>query len=108
MLKELKKSATIQLIFFVSIVLSLITIYVINNYLYQQKRLTVQSLTNSYVSVIKNNVSQTLSATFPLAAMVRKQQGDVTGFTQLATELSLFRFGIQKFVYCFIHCVRHR
>ncbi len=94
MFKALKQSAIIQLILVASIVLSVVTIYVIDNSKYQQQRLSVQNFASSYVSSIENNVSQALSATFPLAALVRKQQGDVTGFTRLATEMLPFYAGV--------------
>jgi len=87
MLKELKTSITIQVIFAVSIALSVITIYAIHSYQHQQQRLAVQNLSSSYVGLIESSISQSLTATFPLAALVRHQQGDITGFTRLATEM---------------------
>ncbi len=87
MLTELRKSAVVQLIFVISISVSCVVIYFIEEYRYQQKISSVEKLTSSYVSLISHSVSQALSATYPLAAMVRKQNGDVTGFTELATEM---------------------
>lgn len=87
MLTEFRKSAVVQLIFVISISLSCIVIYFIEDYRYQQSVSSVQKVASSYVSLIRHSVFQALSATYPLAAMVRKQNGDVTGFKELATEM---------------------
>ena len=80
MFKQLRQSAIIQITFVISIVLSIAVIYFIEQSRYQQKRLAVQNISNSYVNLIRNNVFQAISATYPLAAWVRTHHGDVTGF----------------------------
>jgi len=94
MLKELKTSRTIQLIFAVSIALSVITIYTIHNFKHQQQRLAVQNLSHSYVNLIESNINQALSATFPLAALVQNKHLNEASFTRFATEMLPFYPGI--------------
>ncbi|WP_392339648.1 EAL domain-containing protein [Moritella marina] len=90
MLKKLKASIVIQLIFVVSIALSAITIYSIYSYQHQKARLAIQNLSHIYVNLIESTINQALSATFPLAAMVKKQQISADQFSQFATEMLPF------------------
>ncbi|SGY85339.1 PAS:GGDEF [Moritella viscosa] len=94
MFKEIKTSLIIQLIFAASVVLSVITVYAIHNYKHQQQRLAAQNLSDSYANLIKSNINQVLSATFPLAAFVQHQHLDEAGFAQFATEMLPFYPGI--------------
>ncbi|GIC75588.1 EAL domain-containing protein [Moritella sp. F3] len=90
MLKKLKTSTTIQLIFTVSIVLSAITVYSIYSYQHQKERLAIQNLSHIYVNLIESTINQALSATFPLAALVKKQPLNEEQFRQFATEMLPF------------------
>lgn len=94
MLKELKTSRIIQLIFAVSIALSAITTYAIDSYKHQQQRSAIQNLSRSYVNLIETNINQALSATFPLAALVQNQHLDEASFTRFATEMLPFYPGV--------------
>ena len=87
MLKELKQSTFVQFVFVISITVSLGVIYLVDQYNYQQKRSSVQKVSSSYVSQIKNSLFHAFSATYPLSALIRTQQGNVAGFTRLATEM---------------------
>ena len=87
MFKRFNNSIIIVFTFFISVVISIALIFFFAEYNLQQKRLSVQKLSSSYVSLIRNNVFQAISATYPLAALIRTQNGDVTGFTELATEM---------------------
>ena len=73
--------------FIASIVLSIYAIYLLDNYSYQQKHMTVQKISGHYVSHISNDLNRALSATYPLGALIRVQHGDTSGFTKLATEM---------------------
>ncbi|MDX2369912.1 MAG: EAL domain-containing protein [Colwellia sp.] len=85
------QSKLIVVTFIVSIVISIYAIYLLDHYSYQQKHMSVQKVAGSYVSHIRNDLNQALSAAYPLGALIRTQQGDVSGFTELATEmLSLY------------------
>ncbi|SQD78523.1 bifunctional diguanylate cyclase/phosphodiesterase [Moritella yayanosii] len=94
MLKELKTSIIIQLIFAVSIALSVITIYAIDSDKHQQQRLAIQNLSRSYVNLIETNINQALSATFPLAALIQNQHLDEASFSRFATEMLPFYPGV--------------
>ncbi|NQZ52077.1 MAG: CHASE domain-containing protein, partial [Moritella sp.] len=94
MLKELKTSIIIQLIFAVSIALSVITIYAIDRYKHQQQRSAVQNLSRSYANLIETNINQALSAAFPLAALVQNQHLDEASFTLFATEMLPYNPGV--------------
>ena len=54
----------------------------------------IHSSSSSYVDRIKSNINQALSATFPLATLIRIQLGDTAGFAQLATEMLPFYPGV--------------
>ncbi|QUM91506.1 EAL domain-containing protein [Moritella sp. 36] len=94
MWKEIKTSLIIQLIFAVSIALSIITIYAIHSYKHQQQRLSAQNLSSSYASIIEGHINQVLSATFPLAALIQNKHVDEADFTRFATEILPFYPGI--------------
>ena len=87
---NLKKSSSVQLVLAVSIFLSFVTIYAIHSYKQQLMHSAIHSSSGSYVTRIESNINQALSATFPLATLIRIQQGDTAGFTQLATEMLPF------------------
>ena len=87
MFNGVKNSIAIVFTFLSSLVISIVLIYFFAQYNQQQKRLSVQKLSSSYVSLIRNNVFQAISATYPLAALIRTQKGDASGFTELATEM---------------------
>ncbi|WP_261842319.1 bifunctional diguanylate cyclase/phosphodiesterase [Aliamphritea ceti] len=93
MLYELKRSLTIRLILLVAIIISGCVIYFVENYRYQQKHMLLEKLSTSYVSLIEANISQALSATYPVAAMVRMQNGSTDGFEKLAAEMLPFYTG---------------
>jgi diguanylate cyclase (GGDEF)-like protein/PAS domain S-box-containing protein len=87
----LNQSKLIPITFLASIVISIYAIYLVDQYSYQQKRISIQKIAGSYANHIRNDLNQALSATYPLAALIHAQNGDVSGFTQLATEmLSLY------------------
>ena len=87
MLIELKKSVAIQLIFLFSIAVSIVTIFSVHSYRQQQQLLAIENISGSYVNLIQSNINQALSATIPLASLIRSQQGDTTGFSQLAADM---------------------
>lgn len=86
-MKRFNQSKSTVITFIVSIVISLYAIHLFDNYTHQQKHMSVQKAASSYVSQVRNDLNQALSATYPLGALVRIQNGDVSGFTELATEM---------------------
>lgn len=103
-----KHSKFILLTFIVSIAISTYAIYLLDQYNYQQKHTSIQKVAGSYASKIRIDLNQALSAAYPLGALIRSQNGDVSGFTELATEmlvlypsiasLQLFPDGVLKYV----------
>jgi len=83
----LNQSKLILVTFIVSIVISIYAFYLLDQYSYQQKHMSIQKVVGGYVSHIRNDLNQALSAAYPLGALIRTQQGDVSGFTELATEM---------------------
>ena len=83
----LNQSKLILVTFVVSVVISIYAIYLLDQYSYQQKHMSVQKVASGYVSHIRNDLNQALSAAYPLGALIRTQNGDVSGFTELATEM---------------------
>lgn len=77
----------IYLVLIVAITIAMIAVYNIDEKRYQDRRAAVLTLSTSYVNLIRNNLSHALSATYPLAALVHKQQGGVDGFTELAENM---------------------
>jgi len=70
--------------------LSAIAIYATHGYQYQKMHSAIHSSSSSYVDRIESNIKHALSASFPLATLIRVQQGDATGFTELANEMLPF------------------
>jgi len=90
-INEFRQSKIIQITFVVSITISLYAIYLFEQYNYQKNRSSVQKIASSYVSHIRKDINQALSATYPIAALIRTQHGDAAGFNELASEmLSLY------------------
>ncbi len=87
MVTSFRQSTFVQITFVISVVISLYAVYLFDQYSYQEKRIATQKIASSYVSHIRNNLYQAFSATYPLAALIRTQNGDVSGFTKLATEM---------------------
>ena len=73
--------------FIVSIIITIYAIYLLDQYSYQQKYMSTQKVAGSYVSHIRNDLNQALSSVYSLGALIRTQNGDVSGFTELATEM---------------------
>ena len=107
-LKMLNQSKIILITFIVSITISIYAVYLLEQYNYQQKHTSIQKVAGSYASKIRIDLNQALSAAYPLGALVRSQNGGVSGFTELATEmldlypsiasLQLFPDGVLKYV----------
>lgn len=83
----LKPSKLTIITFIISVVVSAYTVYLLEQYSFQQKKMSIQKLASSYVSHIDNNINYALSSTYAIAALIRTQKGDVSGFTQMATEM---------------------
>jgi len=93
--RELVRNHVVSVIsLIVSLVISLVAIYLFDRFNEQQKRVSIDKLSNSYVSLMTDKVFRALSATYPLAALVRTQKGDVSGFTELAAEMLPYYGGV--------------
>jgi len=87
MQKILKQTPTTYFSFGLAVMLVIVAIFQMSASDERQKRLSVQNIASSHVNLISNSLHQAISSTYPLAAMVRKQQGQVTGFRDLAIEM---------------------
>jgi len=85
-----RKNAIVPLVFAISVVISIAAIWFFDSYNLQQKKSALQKLSSNHVSLIRNNIYRALSATYPLAALVRTQKGKVDGFEKLAEEMMPF------------------
>lgn len=90
MLKIFMRSTSLQFIFFISLLVSFMSVYLFEQFKYEEKRTQLHTISSTYAYHIQNNVLQALSSTFPLAALVRTQNGDTKGFSSLATQLLPF------------------
>ncbi len=63
------------------------SIYLLDQYIYQQKQISIREVSGSYVNHIRNNLNQALSAAYPIAALIRTQNGKTEGFEELASEM---------------------
>ena len=88
------QSKLILVTFVVSIAISIYAIFLLDQYSYQQKHLSVQKVASHYVSHIGNDLNRALSATYPLGALIRTRNGDASGFKELATEMLTLYPGI--------------
>jgi len=80
-------SKLIWVTFVVSMAISFYAIFLLDQYRYQQKFTSIQKVAGGYVSHFRNDLNQALSATYPLGALIRIQNGNVLGFTKLAEEM---------------------
>jgi len=87
MYQQVKKKTVVVIVFLLASVFAITAVYFAEQYAYQQKRLVVQKLASSYASIISTNIHNAISAAYPLAALVKTQQGEVQGFTELATQM---------------------
>ncbi|MEW5007987.1 MAG: EAL domain-containing protein [Cycloclasticus sp.] len=87
MTTSFKQSTFVQITFVISVTVSLYAVYLFDQYSYQEKRISTQKIASSYAGHIRNTLHQAFSATYPLAALIRTQNGRVAGFTELATEM---------------------
>jgi len=75
----------------ISTLASVYSISLLDQYIYQQKQNSIRKVAGSYVNHIRNNLNQALSAAYPIAALIRTQNGETKGFEELASEmLSLY------------------
>lgn len=94
MFYELRSSRSVQLVFAVSIFIALSGIYFIEDYRYNYERLNLQKIAITYANHIKNSIYQSLSATYPLAALVHTENGNTKGFEELAYEMMSYYPGV--------------
>lgn len=80
-------SRFILVTFVVSMAISFYAVFLLDQYWYQQKFTSIQKVAGGYVSHFRNDLNQALSATYPLGALIRTQNGNVLGFTELAEEM---------------------
>ena len=83
----LDKSIFIPVTFAFSLVLSIYGLFWLDGYSAQKKHTEVQKVAGSYACHIRSDLNQALSASYPIGALIRTQNGDVSGFTELATEM---------------------
>jgi len=86
-LQEFRKSKIVQLIFIISLTITLSIIYSVERSDIRNERISIQKVSSSYVGQIKNNLYHAFSATYPIAALIKARNGDVSGFSELATEM---------------------
>ena len=82
-----KHSAAILVTFVISMILAGYAVYLLEQHNYQQKYIEIQKVAGNFANKIRADLDQALSAAYPIGALVRAQNGDVTGFTELATEM---------------------
>lgn len=73
--------------FLISTATCIYSVYILNQYIYQQKQNAIRDVAGSYVNHIRNNLNQSLSAAYPIAALIRTQNGKTKGFEALASEM---------------------
>jgi diguanylate cyclase (GGDEF)-like protein/PAS domain S-box-containing protein len=85
------KARLVLITLLISTLASVYSISLLDQYIYQQKQNSIRKVAGSYVNHIRNNLNQALSAAYPIAALIRTQNGETKGFEELASEmLSLY------------------
>lgn len=77
----------VLLVFVVASLFAATVVYVIEKDVMRQRRAVVDGVASNHALLIEGHVSQALSATYPLAALVRRGGGSVEGFERLAEEM---------------------
>lgn len=93
-LKDFWQSKLIVSTFVISLLTSIAFIYFSERVEQEQNRLIAKNIASSYVNLIENHITQIISSTYPLAALIRMQNGDTQGFENLAKELIQFYPGV--------------
>jgi PAS domain S-box-containing protein len=73
--------------FFVAAAMAAATVWGTEQFQQEQDRERVKHVAATYASAIQSNIERGLSATYPLAALVRHAQGNPKDFQSLATEM---------------------
>ena len=87
MLSLFKQSKFIQFTFVSSILVSLLVIFLFEQYEVQKKRVSIHHTVNEYVRVFTHKIIHASSAAYPIAALVQSQKGSVAGFADLSTKM---------------------
>lgn len=87
MLAEAKQSKLVISTFVITLLLVCVVISWSEKHDYKEQRLVTKNIASSYVFLVRNNIFQAISATYPIAALIRKQRGNTSGFVGLASEM---------------------
>lgn len=90
MLQELRSSSSAKVVFAFAFVCSIIAVVIIETHRYREERLSMHKIAIAYAYQIRNSIYQSLSATYPLAALVRSENGKVSTFDDLAQEMLVY------------------
>ena len=90
MLRELRSSLSAKFVFAFTLVCSFIAVAIVENYRYREERLSLHKIAIAYAYQIRNSIYQSLSATYPLAALVRSENGKISTFDDLAQEMLVY------------------
>ncbi len=96
MLAEAKQSKLVISTFLVAVLLISILISWSEKHDYQQQRMITRDIASSYISLVRNNVLQAISSTYPIAALIRHQGGDRRGFVGLANQMIQYYPGVDS------------
>lgn len=87
MLNVFSHSRLTKIFIISSILVSLSTIYLSEQYKLQQKQRSLQTISHDYASELSNKITRLSSAIQPISALIQSQQGASTGFSKLATKI---------------------
>lgn len=87
MLRELGASRTAKSIFAFSLFFSFCIVLIVEISKYREERLSMHKIATVYANQIRSSIYQGLSITYPLAALVRSENGKTNTFYELAHEL---------------------
>lgn len=90
MLRELRSSLSAKFVFAFTLVCSFIAVAIVENYRYREEHLSLHKIAIAYAYQIRNSIYQSLSATYPLAALVRSENGKISTFDDLAQEMLVY------------------
>ena len=90
MLRELRSSSSAKFVFAFTLVCSFIAVAIVENYRYREERLSLHKIAIAYAYQIRNSIYQSLSTTYPLAALVRSENGKISTFDDLAQEMLVY------------------
>ena len=90
LLDYFKRYKLVKFVFLMTFIASLVVIFIAHYLSFQNQKIHAQYVVADYANLLEKNIAQSLSATYPMASLIKNQQGNTLGFEKLADEMLTF------------------